>query len=315
MRMQASVAVWLTLAGVSTAAGPVRNALGYPGDGEIHARQSVPVRAIVSSIDNPKGLRDGAEEHELVYQVCNVDQGDSKAKRPPGRLYFQWPAAGFRTSALGELPVETCLVFVRRLTARTRPESKDILYTKDPKALPATTYTMESQPPWSKPEHYWNYMSQLVSGKLMLGMKEAQTEFQISAVRKSPKDPIYYQHMNWRKGTQLYMVLPRTQPQVVAALRSSLSRLEAQGYLFSIRSGPEAARDFESADDAWVAADFGQRDVLRLERTDAWEKEATSSVNLELPVTGLDIVELPAVQRDRTAGRATYMGVYVAAGT
>lgn len=315
MRMQAAVAILCALTGGCAMADPVRNALGYPVDGEIHARQSIPVRAIVSSTDTVRDRREEFEAHELVYQVCNVDNGDAKAKRPAQALYFQWPAAGFRTSALGELPVESCLKFTRYLTAGTRKDSQDVLYTKSPQAVPALTYTMDTQPPWRTPAHYWDYVSELVFHKALLGMKEAQTEFRISATRKSPKEAGYEQRMNWRKGSQLYMVLPRTPSETLAALRVALGRLEGQGYIFSIRAGPVAAQDFPEEDRGWAGPTFAQRDVLRLERIEAKETGDTSSVELSLPATSPDIVELPVLIRDRASGRARYQAVYVTAGT
>lgn len=288
-------------------------ALGYDVPGEVHDDPTLPVRSIVYSDRKLLRDRDGQPEYELTYRVCNIDAGDQAVKRESAKLYFQWPDAGFRTALRRELPFEYCVKLVREVSAPIKQGMSDILYTYSPTAIPArSVWTMDKTPPWSKPERYWSYGVSLWEDFLK-GQKNAQQMFRIHTTRKAPQEKGAYQLLGWRQGTEIYMVLPKLSADEMDRYRVSLGRLESQGVRFSIRPGEQAAQDF--AQEVWVTQSFGSRSVLKIDRQPQREKENEfQQFQVEVPVSSTDLIELPAVLRERASGRALYEALYVTAG-
>lgn len=299
----------------STISPPVpARSYGYDIPGQVHDDPTLQIRSIVSSERRALPDRDGVPLNELTYRVCNIEGGDQVTKRAPAKLYFQWPAAGFRTSLQRELPFEWCAKLVREVTAPVKQGTTDILYTYNPTAIPALSiWTMSWDPPWTKPSHYWSY-GLAVYEELAKGIKNPQQMFRIHTTRKSPEDKAAYQLLGWRQGTELYLALPKWSSEELDRYRASLGSLEGQGVRFSIRSAKEAVGDFDPQD-ASVVQGFEGRDVLKIDLAPNREKaNQYQQFQLDVPVSNLELVGLSAVLREKNSKRAMYQATYIISG-
>lgn len=288
--------------------------LGYSLDGQVHEDPSLPVRAIVHSSGKALPDIDGQPQSELTYRVCNVDTGDPGAKRAPAKLYFRWPDAGFGTSLQRELPVEYCALLVRHVSAPVKTGTSKLLYTYRSTPIPAlSVWMVDLSFPWTlQPKRYWEYGVALYENATQ-GQSNPQRVFRVATIRKTAADTAAYRILGWKRGTELYLALPRLSPEARDRYRSALGQLESRGVRFSIRPGEQAAQDFNN--EPGVAAGFAGREVLKVDVSPERETDnAYQEYMLTVPVADTDLIELPVVVRERSSGQALYQASYVTAG-
>lgn len=300
----------------------VRALVGFDLPGQLHNNSELGVKAVVFSHDDAIGKPPSADDrHRLLYRVCNLN-GDLEKQGEP-RLYFQWDAAGLLTTPTHELRVGMCSTLTTDLTWRTSNVSTDIKYLRKPVALRVLeTHVMNSEPPWFKPNKYWEYATTLRKehARLKKGSDGQQLEpladvAQISMVRKGPNEPAAYQGMRWEPGSVFYLALPDFTAKQREDYLRSLAQNAREGYTFRIMPGTEAAAEFTGDDAGLVRQALVGRDVLRIQRDPKREEAGQlNTVRAEIPTPTVEVVSLTAVARSIKDGAAMYMLKYVAAG-
>lgn len=303
-------------ADTATAAVPDRAALryGYDVPGQVHNNPSLFVRSIISSTRSDLPAIEGTPRSRLTYTICNIEPGNEVSKRPPAKLYFQWPDAGIGTEIQGEIPFEGCVLTRRTITGDVKQQASNILYTYKLRTIAAQDiWVMSWDLPWTQPSRYWEHLLEVFRDGTR-AINAPEEEYSIQIIKKRPEDGGAYQTLRWRPGTQMYLALPKLTHEQVGAYIASLDHYKKAGLRYAIQPAPEFTQDFTS--DSEILESFENRNVLRIEMSADREKvNQMNTIHITVPTSTIDLIQLPSILRDRSSKRPIYKAQYVIPGS